>query len=72
MSDSKPKETAYIYQCHYCVAEFGEVYVVVEADDTLEATKKIDAWCKENYCVDSTSGSGYPPPSLLSKSILVK
>jgi len=69
----KKERTAFIYECHYCVAEFGEEDVVVEANNREEADQKIDVWCKENHMVnfDSPSGLG-PKPYFKSICFLVK
>lgn len=65
------KHTAFTFECHFAVAEFGEEYVTVEADSKDEALLKIDEWCEQNYCISSKS-PGFPRPSLVHSSVLIK
>ena len=64
------ERTAYIYTVHYLAAEFGEENVVIEANSQEEADKKINEWCKNNYCANFESG--YPKPLLKSVGYFVK
>lgn len=64
--------TAWIYEVFYCVAEFGEDHVVIEASSREEADQEIDTWCKNNNCVYSESPSGAgPKPRYLTSGFLV-
>lgn len=67
------ERTAFVYECHYCVAEFGEENIVIEAINRQEADRRIDEWCKYNNCVYSESPSGLgPKPRFISQNFLVK
>jgi hypothetical protein len=64
---------AFIYHCFYSVAEFGDEYVVIEADNKERADILINEWCHKNYCTNFESPSGLgPKPYLTAIGFLVK